>query len=64
VVVLISRCRSSVSNRKRKLRELYKHTAYCTASLNAGYQPKVDDFQYSEPDEKERRFLDENDLSK
>ena len=64
MVVLILRCRTSVSNRKRKLRELYKHTAYCTASLNAGYYPKLEDLQYSDPDDKERRFLDENDLSK
>lgn len=64
VVVLIWRCRTSVLNRKRKLRELYKHTACCTASLNAGYQPKVEDFHYGEPDEKEVRFLEENDISK
>ncbi|CAO2648843.1 Nn.00g097920.m01.CDS01 [Neocucurbitaria sp. VM-36] len=55
---------ASLSTRKRKLRELYRVTVSCTASLNAGYQPKVDDFVYSEPDENESRFLDENDQTK
>ncbi|KAJ4370580.1 RNA polymerase II transcription elongation factor SpEAF [Neocucurbitaria cava] len=52
---------ASLLSRKRKLRELYRVTVSCTASLNAGYQPKVEDFVYSEPDENESRFLDEND---
>ncbi|KAH7391902.1 hypothetical protein BKA66DRAFT_510470 [Pyrenochaeta sp. MPI-SDFR-AT-0127] len=53
----------SSSTRKRKLRELYRVTLYCTASLNAGHQPKSEDFNYKEPDENERRFLDENDYT-
>ena len=66
MVVLISRflSRSCLSSRKRKLREIYKHTAHCSATLNAGYLPKIDDLLYTDPDDAERRFLDENDLSK
>lgn len=68
--LLISRCgadiavhRLSSSTRKRKLRELYRVTLCCTAALNAGHQPKVEDFIIKEPDENERRFLDENDYT-
>jgi chromatin modification-related protein VID21 len=56
--------RTSLSTRKRKLRELYRVTTACTATLNAGYQPKLEDAIYSDPDEKEGRFLDENDQAK
>ncbi|OAL53357.1 MYB and HSA domain-containing protein [Pyrenochaeta sp. DS3sAY3a] len=55
---------TSLSTRKRKLRELYRVTTACTATLNAGYQPKLEDAVYSDPDEKEGRFLDENDQAK
>ncbi|KAF1845679.1 uncharacterized protein K460DRAFT_395275 [Cucurbitaria berberidis CBS 394.84] len=56
--------KSCLSTRKRKLRELYRVTVACTASLSATYQPQPEDSIYSEPDEDERRFLDENDQTK
>ena len=62
VVVLISRCRNTLLSRKRKLRELYNYTAL----LNAAHQPTLGDWEWttSEPNENERRFLDENDIAK
>jgi chromatin modification-related protein VID21 len=47
---------------ERHLRALWKVTGCCNAALN-GHQPRADDFVYGEPDEDERRFLDENDIS-
>ncbi|CAG5175081.1 uncharacterized protein ALTATR162_LOCUS7961 [Alternaria atra] len=47
---------------ERHLRALWKVTGSCNATLN-GHQPRADDFIYGEPDEEERRFLDENDIS-
>jgi chromatin modification-related protein VID21 len=48
---------------ERHLRGLYKVTGCCHATLN-GHQPRADDFVYNEPDEEERRFLEENDVTK
>jgi chromatin modification-related protein VID21 len=47
---------------ERHLRALWKVTGSCNATLN-GHQPRADDFIYGEPDDEERRFLDENDIS-
>ena len=47
---------------ERHLRALWKVTGCCNAALN-GHQPVADDFVYGEPDEEERRFLDQNDIS-
>lgn len=53
--------RTCEQSRKRKLRELYNYTAL----LNAGHPPQVHDWVISdEPSENERRFLDENDITK
>ncbi|PZD30093.1 MYB and HSA domain containing protein [Pyrenophora tritici-repentis] len=51
------------STLERHLRALWKVTGCCNAVLN-GHQPQADDFVYGDPDEDERRFLDENDITK
>lgn len=56
--------RLALNSRKRKARELYRHTIVCRSTLNAGHQPRLDDFICTEPDDKERHFLDENDLAR
>jgi chromatin modification-related protein VID21 len=53
----------TISTLERHLRGLYKVTGCCHATLN-GHQPRADDFVYNEPDEEERRFLEENDVTK
>ncbi|KAI0587246.1 MYB and HSA domain-containing protein [Pyrenophora tritici-repentis] len=50
------------STLERHLRALWKVTGCCNAVLN-GHQPQADDFVYGDPDEDERRFLDENDIT-
>jgi chromatin modification-related protein VID21 len=51
-------------SRKRKLRELYNYTAL----LNAGHPPQLQDWSWATSDdissEDERRFLDQNDITK
>ncbi|KAE8830173.1 hypothetical protein HRS9139_06797 [Pyrenophora teres f. teres] len=51
------------STLERHLRALWKVTGCCNAVLN-GHQPQAGDFVYGDPDEDERRFLDENDITK
>ncbi|KAF1838696.1 hypothetical protein BDW02DRAFT_488559 [Decorospora gaudefroyi] len=55
--------RLTSSTLERHLRALWKVTGCCNAALN-GHQPRLDDFVYNDPDEDERRFLDENDITK
>ncbi|KAH9860452.1 hypothetical protein J1614_011783 [Plenodomus biglobosus] len=47
-----------LGSRKRKLRSLYKITACCAATLNAGHKPSLDDFAPHDGDEGEGRFLE------
>jgi len=67
--VLLIRCgadirlyRNCENSRKRKLRELYRYTAL----LNAGQPPQLQDWLTGDDptDEPERRFLDENDITR
>ncbi|KAH7132067.1 hypothetical protein B0J11DRAFT_520748 [Dendryphion nanum] len=63
--VYIREKRNEIANcelsRKRKLRELYNYSGLLTADR----PPTLKDFLISdEPDENERRFLDENDITK
>ncbi|RMZ74160.1 myb and hsa domain [Pyrenophora seminiperda CCB06] len=51
------------STLERHLRALWKVTGCYNAVLN-GHQPRADDFVYGDPDDKERHFLDENDITK
>ena len=62
MVVLISRCRTTLVSRKRKLRELYHYTAL----LSAAHQPTAGDWDWTsrEPSETESRYLDGNDAAK
>jgi hypothetical protein len=55
--------RLTSSTLERHLRALWKVTGCCNAALN-GHQPRADDVVYNDPDEEERRFLDQNDITK
>jgi hypothetical protein len=56
--------RLTSSTLERHLRALWKVTGCCNATLSGHHQPRADDFFYNDPDEEERRFLDQNDISK